>query len=264
MTESRRCPEKFLQLAARLADQARPIVQRFFRADPDTEQKADRTPVTVADRQVEVHLRELIESSYPSHGIIGEEFGSSNTDAEYVWVLDPIDGTRAFICGLPLFGTLISLTQDGQPLLGVLDQAVSGERWMGARGYRATWNSKEIEARSCASLATATACISSPDYFMGEDVPPFEAFCRATHYVRFGTSCYGYGLLASGLIDVVLDAALSPYDYMAQISIIESAGGVVTDWEGRPLDLALGATRLLAAGDRRVHAEALEVLNQAS
>ncbi len=256
----KRCPLEFLEVAVRLADEVRPIVDRYFRANPETEQKANRTPVTVADRLVELCLREGIEESYPSHGIVGEEFGTSNAEAEFVWVLDPIDGTHAFICGLPLFGTLISLTHEGRPLLGIMDQAITAERWIGAAGLRATLNDLEVTVRSCSALEDALVCMPSPDYFRGPDIPPFEAMREAVKYVRFGTSCYGYGLLASGHVDLVMDASLNPYDYMAQVSIVESAGGVMTDWEGRRLSLELGATRVIAAGDPALHAKALDVL----
>lgn len=256
------CPTEYLEFAGHLADSVRPIIRRYFRANPHTTQKSNQTPVTIADQQVETCLREAIEARYPSHGIIGEEYGVNNPDAEFVWVLDPIDGTHAFICGLPLFGTLISLTHKKHALLGLMDQAISSERWLGASGHGATWNTQSVEVRSCPALADVTTCMPSPDYFRGGDIEPFEALRTAVDYVRFGTSCYGYGLLANGHIDLVLDAGLNPYDYMAQVSIVESAGGIMTDWEGRELSLELSARRVIAAGDRGVHAQALEVLSR--
>ena len=255
------CPTEYLMFANELADVVRPIVRRYFRANPLTTQKSNKTPVTIADQEVEISLRERIETAYPNHGIIGEEYGISNPGAEFVWVLDPIDGTHAFLCGLPLFGTLISLTHEGRPLLGLMDQAISDERWLGGCGNRATWNGEAVAVRSCGQLADASACMPSPDYFRGADIPPFSALHAAAHYVRFGTSCYGYGLLANGYVDLVLDAGLNPHDYMAQVCIVESAGGLMTDWEGRHLSLDLAATRVIAAGDPNVHAQALEILH---
>jgi inositol-phosphate phosphatase/L-galactose 1-phosphate phosphatase/histidinol-phosphatase len=142
VSQLNRCPGEFLEFAGVLADAVQPIVRRHFRANPETTQKSNQTPVTIADQQVETCLRAMIEARYPSHGIIGEEYGAVNLEADFVWVLDPIDGTHAFICGLPLFGTLISLTYCKRGLLGLMDQAISGERWLGARGHGATWNAQ--------------------------------------------------------------------------------------------------------------------------
>lgn len=175
-------------------------------------------------------------------------------------MIDPIDGTKAFICGIPMFGTLVALTRGGRPVLGVLDQCVTGERWVGGRGRGTTLNGARASTRRCESIAQARLCASSPDYFRGRDLTRFERVRERAGIARYGTSCYGYGLLASGHIDVVMDAGLEVYDYLAQVTIVEEAGGIMTDWEGRSLDLGLGASRVLAAGDRRVHEQALALI----
>lgn len=254
------CAARFVAFANRLADAVQPTVRRFFRSELVVEQKSDHSPVTLADREVEAQIRRLIVAEHPQHGVIGEEFDDTQTDAEYVWVLDPIDGTRAFICGVPLFGTLIALTRHGKPLLGVLDQCILAERWVGARGLGSRLNDREIRTRACDRLSRATLCVSSPDYFRGSDAPVLERLRKAVNSIRYGTSCYGYGLLASGHVDLILETGLGSYDYMALVPIIEQAGGLVTDWEGRALDLGLGASRILGAGDPSLHRAALAAI----
>ncbi len=251
---------RLVEFAERLADAARPIVKRHFRRDLAVEQKSDSTPVTAADRQVEGGIRRLIRSEYPDHGIIGEEFDTEGDNAEYVWVIDPIDGTKAFICGMPTFGTLIALARGGDPVLGVMDQPIIGERWVGARGSPARFNGRVVHTRRCASMAEARLCLTSPDHFRGPDEAPLARLRQKVKVVRWGASCYGYGLLAIGCIDLVLDTGLDPYDYMAQVPIVQQAGGLMTDWEGRELSLQLGASRVLAAGDPALHAEVVALI----
>jgi len=260
MTGGDACPRPLVEFAERLADAARPIARGYFRAGLEIEQKPNATPVTVADREVEAALRALIEREYPGHGIVGEEFGPSRTDAEHVWVIDPIDGTKAFISGVPLFGTLIALTRRGVPLVGVLDQAFTGERWVGARGQPTRHDGHEVRARP-RSLPESILCVASPEYFAYPDEgAAFSRLRERVRWVRYGTSCYGYGLLASGHVSLVLDAGLEPYDYLAQVPIIEGAGGVMSDWEGRPLTLACQATRVVAASDAALHGETLSLI----
>lgn len=254
------CPEPFIDLAIALADAAAAIVRRQFRSGLAAEAKAGRGPVTAADRAVEAEIRRRVAAAFPGHGVIGEEYGADRPDAEHVWVIDPIDGTEAFLAGFPVFGTLIALTRNGRPILGLLDQPVSRERWLGADGRPTTLNGTVARTRRCAALAGATLCATTPHMFAGAEVAAFARLRAAVGITRYGTDCYAYGLLASGFVDLVAEADMAPYDYLAQVPIIAGAGGRISDWDGRPLDLAFAATRVLAAGDPAAHAQARALL----
>jgi inositol-phosphate phosphatase / L-galactose 1-phosphate phosphatase / histidinol-phosphatase len=215
--------------------------------------------VTDADRAAEGAMRDLIERQFPEHGIVGEEFGRVREESEFVWVLDPIDGTKSFISGIPLFGTLIALTRDKHPILGVIDQPISRERWVGAAGRPTTLNGVVVQCRTCPGLGAATLFATTPDMFKERDAAAFGRVSAAVKLTRFGADCYAYGLLAAGFIDLVLEASLKPYDFCAMVPIVEGAGGVATDWRGSNLDLASDG-RILVAGDRRTHQAALALL----
>ncbi len=253
-------PEQLIGFAGRLADAGGQVVRRYFRTPLDIDSKTDATPVTVADREAEREMRAEIEAAYPGHGIIGEEYGAVREHAEYVWTLDPIDGTKAFIAGKPMFGTLIALLRDGAPVLGLIDQPVSGERWIGACGRPTIFNGRPAATRGCASLGEATLNATAPDMFAGEDVARFGRLSAAAKLTLYGGDCYAYGLLASGFIDLIAEADLKPYDFCALIPVIEGAGGVMTDWRGRALNLQSDG-RVVAAGDPAVHAQAVEMLS---
>jgi inositol-phosphate phosphatase/L-galactose 1-phosphate phosphatase/histidinol-phosphatase len=251
--------DTFLAFALRLADAAGEVIRPHFRKPLAVSDKADLTPVTAADRAAEETMRALIEARFPEHGILGEEFGRVRESAELVWVLDPIDGTKSFISGVPLFGTLIALTREGHPILGIIDQPISRERWAGAAGRPTTLNGAAIRCRACPSLAAATLFATTPDMFKGEDVTSFARVSAAVKLTRFGADCYAYGLVATGFVDLVLEASLKPYDFCAMVPIVEGAGGIATDWRGASLDLASDG-RILVAGDRRAHDAALALL----
>ena len=251
--------DTFLALALHLADAAGEVIRPYFRKPLAISDKPDLTPVTVADRAAEAAMRALIEARFPDHGIVGEEFGRVREDAEFVWTLDPIDGTKSFISGVPLFGTLIALTRAGHPILGIIDQPVSRERWVGAAGRPTTLNGAAIRCRACPTLAAATLFATTPDMFRGEDAASFARVSAAIKLTRFGADCYAYGLVATGFVDLVLEASLKPYDFCAMVPIVEGAGGVATDWRGGSLHLASDG-RILVAGDRRVHGAALALL----
>ena len=251
--------DPFLALAADLADAAGEAIRPYFRQPIAVTDKPDLSPVTVADRAAEAAMRRLIAARFPEHGIIGEEYGAERADAEFVWVLDPIDGTKSFISGVPLFGTLIALAQQGRPILGIIDQPISRERWIGAAGHPATFNNTAIRCRPCAALAGATVYSTSPDMFPGPDAAAHGRIAKAAKLVRFGADCYAYGLLASGFIDLVVEASLKPYDFSAMVPIVEAAGGIATDWQGKSLTLASDG-RVLVAGDPNAHREALALL----
>jgi inositol-phosphate phosphatase/L-galactose 1-phosphate phosphatase/histidinol-phosphatase len=253
--------DAFLALARDLADAAGEVIRRYFRRPLAVEDKTDLTPVTAADRAAEAAMRGLIEARFPSHGIIGEELGRVRSEAEFIWTLDPIDGTKSFISGVPLFGTLIALARARRPILGVLDQPISRERWIGAAGRATTLNGETVRCRACPDLGVATLFATSPDMFRGEDARAFARVSNAAKLTRFGADCYAYGLLAAGFIDLVLEAGLKPYDFSPMVPIVEGAGGVATDWSGAPLDIA-SEGRVLIAGDRRTHAAALALLGR--
>jgi inositol-phosphate phosphatase/L-galactose 1-phosphate phosphatase/histidinol-phosphatase len=238
-----------LALADALADAARAVIRRYFRQKIAVDDKSDLTPVTIADREAEAAMRRLIEAQFPDHGILGEEHGAVRREAEYVWVLDPIDGTKSFISGIPLFGTLIALTHRGRPILGVVDQAILGERWVGAIGRPTLLNGASIHARACAALDTATLFSTAPEaMFWDGDLAGYRRLAAAVKLVRMGADCYAYAQLASGFIDLVVEAGLKPYDFCALVPVIEGAGGVMTDWQGRALDLGADG-KVIACGD---------------
>jgi len=251
--------DAFLALAAELADAAGKAIRPHFRQPIAVTDKPDLSPVTVADRAAEAAMRRLIIARFPQHGIIGEEYGPERADAEFVWVLDPIDGTKSFISGVPLFGTLIALAHEGRPILGIIDQPISRERWIGAAGRPTTFNGTAVRTRPCPALAAATVFSTSPDMFKGEDAAAHARVAAAAKLMRFGADCYAYGILALGSIDLVIEASLKPYDFSAMLPIVEGAGGVASDWRGTPLTLASDG-RVLVAGDRRAHQQALALL----
>jgi inositol-phosphate phosphatase/L-galactose 1-phosphate phosphatase/histidinol-phosphatase len=251
-----------LAFANRLADAAGAIIRRYFRRKFAIDEKSDRTPVTIADRAAERAMRRLIKARFPQHGIIGEEYGRAQAEADYVWVLDPIDGTKSFISGVPLFGTLIALAYRGRPILGVIDQPILRERWVGATGRKTTLNGTRIETRACARLDRATLFATSPDLFGAGDADAFERLRRTAKLTRFGADCYAYALLASGFIDLVVEVGLKTHDFCALAPVIEGAGGTLTDWAGKALDFRSDG-RVVASGDRILGAKARTVLARA-
>ncbi len=257
------CPQAFITLAGEMADAAGAVARRHFRTALDVHDKPDDTPVTLADREAEAAVRAIIARAHPDHGVVGEEQGDDRADAEYVWVLDPIDGTRKFITGNPLFGTLIALLHEGRPILGIIDMPMLGERWTGAAGRPTRFadhqGTREVKVRPCADLAGAALSASSPHMFGGDEFPAFERVRKAAKSVLYGGDCFAYGALASGFLDVVVEADMDPYDFMALVSVVEGAGGVMTDWTGSPLALETDG-RVIAAGDKRVHEAALSLL----
>ncbi|HXQ49719.1 MAG TPA: histidinol-phosphatase [Stellaceae bacterium] len=248
-----------LALAHALADAAGAVARRYFRQAIAIDDKPDLTPVTIADREAEAAMRRLIEERFPDHGIIGEEHGRAREDAEFVWVLDPIDGTKNFISGIPLFGTLIALTRGGRPMLGVIDQPVLRERWVGADGAPTTLNGAPVRTRACARIADATLFSTSPDMFPGADAARFARLKGAVKLARFGADCYAYAQLATGFIDLVVERDLKPYDFCALAPVVAGAGGAIVDWGGRALDIRSDG-RVIACGDKRLLPQASAAL----
>ena len=214
-------------------------------------------PVTVADRAAETAMRQLLAERHPTHGILGEEFGRERLDAEHVWVLDPIDGTRAFISGLPVWGTLIGLKRAGVPVLGMMHQPFTGERFTGdgrRAWYRGPGGDHDLVTRPCAALDVAVLFTTSPSLFTEAERPVYDRIESAVRLARYGVDCYAYCMLAGGFVDVVVEAGLQPYDIVALIPVVEGAGGVVTTWTGGS---AVDGGRIVASGDPRLHESVL-------
>jgi myo-inositol-1(or 4)-monophosphatase len=254
----------FSAFVDRLAAASGEAILPFFRTMLSVENKsrgANFDPVTEADRAAETVMRTLIRRSFPDHGIIGEEFGNERTEAEYVWVLDPIDGTKSFISGMPVWGTLIALTRHGEPVYGMMHQPFTRERFTGDGGaarYRGPAGERALRTRRCGALEEATVTTTSPLLMNEADRATFARVEAQARLSRYGGDCYGYCMLAAGHVDLVIETELKPYDIVPLMPIIAGAGGIVTAWDGGP---AKAGGRVVAAGDRRVHEVALKVLN---
>lgn len=249
-----------LALVSRLADAAGAAIRPYFRAEFGLEMKADATPVTLADRAAEAAIRAILETERPDEGIIGEEYGATRETASRLWVLDPIDGTRSFVGGRPIFGTLISLIEDGKPILGLIDQPISGERWIGAAGQRTLFNGNPANTRRCATLAQAVQATTSPAAFSPDRLRAFERLIPVTRDTLYGGDCYNYGLVAIGQIDLVVESGLKLHDFAALVPVVEGAGGIMRDWQGGPLTSASDG-HVIACGDATLLPEILAHLN---
>lgn len=263
--------ERLEATAHELADVAAVKTIRWFRSDFGVENKCEDgqvsaqgpfNPVTVADREAEEAIRAKLAKVYPAHGVIGEEYGATNPQSPYQWIIDPIDGTAAFIMGWPMWGTLIGLTYEGSPVLGLMDQPFTRERffsnqsaanWRGADG-----DVQRLKTRTCESLGDAVVSTTHPDYFSAEHRPLFDEIKDRAKTTRYGGDCYAYGMLAAGCSDLIVESGLNAYDIAALIPIVEKAGGVITTWSG---GCAAGGGDIVAAGDARVHEAAVEVLS---
>lgn len=254
MTE--RVDTRLIAFAEELADEAARVIRPHFRSALAVEEKHDESPVTIADKEAEEAMRALIARRFPGHGIVGEEHGETRADAEYRWVLDPIDGTKSFILGLPTFATLIALEHQGRPILGVIDQPIVRHRVVGTEAGT-TLNGNRVRVRECASLAAAY--LLTPDHLMVEkhqDASSFEALTRAVKCYRCTGDGYAYGLLACGFADVIVDPIMNLWDLSALIPVVRGAGGRITDWQGND---PVGATSSVAAHPA-IHARVIELL----
>ena len=253
----------FKAFIGRLATASGETILPFFRTSLSIDNKSnshDFDPVTEADRAAEAVMRRMIKANFPQHGIVGEEFGSEREDAEYVWVLDPIDGTKSFIAGFPIWGTLIGLLHRGTPVFGMMHQPFIDERFSGDSGsahYQGPSGERRLAVRRCAALQEATSYTTSPLLMNLDDRAAFGRIEQAVRLSRYGGDCYSYCMLAAGHLDLVVETELKPYDIAALIPIITGAGGIVTTWEGNP---AQGGGRIIAAGDPRVHEAAIKLL----
>jgi histidinol phosphatase-like enzyme (inositol monophosphatase family) len=248
-----------IALAERLAEAAGAAIRPRFRGAFGLEAKEDLSPVTLADREAEEAMRRLIIAERPMDGIIGEEFGVREGSSGRQWVLDPIDGTRAFIAGRPIFGTLIALIEDGWPLLGIIDQPIIGERWLGVTGRPTLFNGKPAQTRRCRDLKDAILGTTSPALFDDAQLHAFEHLDATVTSTVLGGDCYNYGCVASGWMDVVVEAGLKLHDFAALVPVVEGAGGRMCDWQGDPLHAGSNG-EVIAAGDPARIEEILESL----
>jgi len=241
----------FVAAAEAVADAAGAVIRPLFRAGIGVEAKGDLSPVTIADRGAEQAMRAVLANRFPAHGILGEEFGGDRLENDYVWTLDPIDGTRAFVTGRPIFATLVGLLHRGRPVLGLIDQPMTGERWIGLDGAPTVFRGPiggRAGCRPCATLADAELSCTSPEMFDPAEAAAFARLRAAAKRVTFGGDAYAYGLLALGAIDVIAEADLKPWDWAALVPVVNGAGGRMVGWDGADLTLG-GAGRVLAVGD---------------
>jgi myo-inositol-1(or 4)-monophosphatase len=246
----------------KLADAATAEIAPHFRTPFAVENKGngDFDPVTIADRAAETAMRRLIAATFPDHGVVGEEFPAERAGARHVWVIDPIDGTRAFIAGIPVWGTLIGLLSNGAPTLGMMVQPFTGERFAGdgaTAWYTGPGGARPLATRRCPRIIDAVLSTTSPFLFDDDELPAYRRVEAAARMARYGCDCYAYAMLAAGFIDIVIEAGLKPYDIVALIPVIEGAGGRVTSWDGGS---AAAGGRVVASGDPRLHDIVLRML----
>ncbi len=248
-------------LANRLANAAGQAIRPFFRSNFAHETKGDASPVTEADRAAEAAIRAILDTECPHDAITGEEYGEKPGTSGRSWIIDPIDGTVSFMAGRPIFGTLIALLKDGWPVMGVIDQCIGGERWLGAAGRDTTLNGQPVRTRSCRSLAVAVRASTGPQYFDDHNAEHFMALTAKTAHKRmvWGGDCYNYGLLAAGHIDLVVESGLKLHDFAALVPVVEGAGGMMCDWNGEPLHAASEGD-VIALGDPARLEDVLEAL----
>jgi histidinol phosphatase-like enzyme (inositol monophosphatase family) len=251
--------QELLQAAIDISAAAAAIPLRYFRSGLAVEDKADESPVTVADRETEAYLTRAILRRFPSHGIFGEEYGRQEGSSAYTWIIDPIDGTKSFITGSPLFGMLLGVVRDGAPVAGVIRMPALGECFAGRSGGAATLNGQPIRCRTAPALAEARIYLNEANLLIDKEPERFARLVTTGKLRRFANDCYSFALLAMGQIDAVVDFDLKPYDYMPIVPVVEAAGGVITDWQGQPLGLGSDGS-VVAAGSAAVHAELLELL----
>lgn len=264
--------QELINFANHLTDLSEEIIKKYFRKNFGEQNKDNNTPVTMADKEVEEIIRKKIIEKFPNHGIVGEEFGNFNNSADYQWVIDPIDGTISFIIGKPIFGTLIALTYKNQALLGIINQPITGERWIGIVGEGTFFNGKKISTRKCSDLSSAVLCSTSPAYFKGKNLGIIMNIASKTKYqnqngIIYGGDCYLYGLLALGMIDIIIEHGLNIYDFMALVPVVESSGGIITDWQGRKLELSPKTGfkgDVIACGDKNIHQQLINQINMLS
>lgn len=258
--------EQFFAFAEKLGEAAHISSLAHFRGDPEVENKlaSGFDPVTCADRETETALRALIEAHFPDHGIRGEEFPEKPAASAFTWILDPVDGTRAFISGLPVWGVLAGMLKNGEPVFGMMDQPFTGERFMGGPEgtlWKRGWQRRKLSASGCTKLSNATLCTTDPFLFSGMELDSFMTLRSTTKLQRYGLDCYAYCMLAAGQVDLVVETGLLEHDIVPLIPIVEGAGGVVRNWRGKS---ARNGGQVIAAATPELMQAALEILHPAS
>ena len=252
--------DEFSDFSIHLADESEKIIKKYFRTSLDVDSKEDQSPVTIADKEVELKIREIIKKNYPKHGILGEEFDQTNIDSEFLWVIDPIDGTRSFIAGHKDFGTLIALVYNNKPIVGIINCPMHNERWVGIINKETTMNNKVVKTSKTTVINESYFCTSG--LYLEDD--HFKKSCdkiiNKSKYYRLGGDCYMYGMIASGLIEIVLEDTLKTHDYMALIPVIEGAGGVVTDKYGSPVTINSDGS-IVASANKSLHNQIINIIN---
>jgi histidinol-phosphatase len=252
---------ELVEFTGSMATAAANCTNSYFRHPIDIMTKQDQSPVTKADQETELLLREMISENFPTHGILGEEHGSEGLDRDDLWVIDPIDGTKSFIAGLPVYGTLIAYLHKQKVRIGAISMPAMHELWIGIEGQGCFFNRTQCHASQCKLLKDAILMTTSPDYFRGHDKGRFNELSDLTRLQRYGGDCYIYGMLASGWADIVVEQGLQAYDYMALVPVVQEAGGIITDWSGDSLTLNSDGN-VIAAATRELHQQALEILKR--
>ncbi len=252
--------DEFVNFANMLADASAEIINNYFRKKINIDNKKDDTPVTIADQNTELKIRELISKKYPSHGILGEEYGKTQIKSEFVWVIDPIDGTRSFIAGHKDFGTLIALLHNNTPVLGIINCPAHQERWVGIKNEKTRLNNKIIKTSSTKKIEDAYLFTSG--IYFNEPIlkKGYQLIRDKSKYFRLGGDCYMYGMLASGLIDIVIEDTLKAHDYMALVNVIEGAGGKITDKFGNDVSIESDGS-LVASCNKEIHKDLINIIN---
>ena len=252
---------EFVNFANLLSDLASKTSMHYFRKKLEIENKKDESPVTIADKKTEEIIRDKIRNTYPDHGILGEEYENEKLDSEYIWVIDPIDGTRSYIAGHKDFGNLIALLQNNKPIIGIINCPAHNERWIGIKNKKTTCNGKEVSTSDINNIEDAYLFTSGIYFYEPFFRKGFEALKENTKYFRLGGDCYMYGMLASGLIDIVVEDTLKAHDYMALINVVEGAGGKISDKYGEPITLKSDGS-LVASSSEVLHNEIIELINK--
>ena len=251
---------EFVKFANLLADSASQTSMKYFRTKLEVDNKDDESPVTIADKETEKIIRDEIRKNFPNHGILGEEYENENLESEFIWVIDPIDGTRSYIAGHKDFGNLISLLHNNQPIIGIINCPAHNERWLGIKDVKTTCNGKNVLTSGIKKIENAYLFTSGVYFYEPFFRKGFETLKGKTKYFRLGGDCYMYGMLSSGLIDIVIEDTLKAHDYMALINVVEGAGGKISDKYGKPITLQSDGS-LIASSSSELHSEIINIIN---
>ena len=248
----------YAEFADDIANRARPITLKYFRQLSEKALKADGSPVTIADQECELLIRQLVTQAFPEHGVLGEEYGAQGPSRNMMWIIDPIDGTKSFIAGVPTYGTLLALLHQGRPVLGVIDIPGLNERWSATTQTPTMMNEQQVMTASCNKITRSVLAIISPERFATSDQSALQQLDANSGICHYSSDGYAYGLLASGYVNLVVAANQQPFDYLPVVNIIEQAGGCITDWNGDALGFESDG-RVLASANQRLHDQALDL-----